>query len=256
MAVSASPVTCEHTRQFHEEGFFVLRGIVSPGDLDVLRGECQRAIAEREREMDRLGVERLDLDHRGSRYFLHAYGSSPAVERFLSSDLMVQIAQAALGDSVYLFNEQYVVKAAERGMRFGWHQDSGFVGYPHPPYLTCWIALDDVSEANGTVYLLPYARAGTRGVVPHVRDEDTNDMIGYFGADPGDPVIVRAGSIACFSSTVFHRSGPNTTDHVRRVYVAQYSAEPVLSEDGSRPRHLAEPVLVDGRPVRRPELNG
>ena len=79
-------------------------------------------------------------------------------------------------------------------------------------------------------------------------------MIGYFGTDPGDPVIVPAGSIACFSSTVFHRSGPNTTDHVRRVYVAQYSAEPVLSEDGSRPRHLAAPLLVNGQPVRRPEL--
>ena len=79
-------------------------------------------------------------------------------------------------------------------------------------YLTCWIALDDVSEANGTVYLLPYERAGTRDVVVHVRDEETNDMIGYFGDDAGDPVVVPAGSIACFSSTVFHRSGPNTTE--------------------------------------------
>lgn len=32
-----------------------------------------------------------------------------------------------------------------------------------------------------------------------------------------------------------------------RVHVAQYSAEPILSEDGSRPRILAEPLLVDGR---------
>jgi ectoine hydroxylase-related dioxygenase (phytanoyl-CoA dioxygenase family) len=31
--------------------------------------------------------------------------------------------------------------------------------------LTCWIALDDVTEANGTVYLLPYSRAGTRDVI-------------------------------------------------------------------------------------------
>ena len=58
-------------------------------------------------------------------------------------------------------------------------------------------------------------------------------------------MIVPAGSIACFSSTLFHRSGPNTTDRVRRVYVAQYSAEPILSEDGSRPRILAEPLLID-----------
>jgi hypothetical protein len=34
---------------------------------------------------------------------------------------------------------------------------------------------------------------------------------------------------------------------MRRVYVAQYSAEPILSEDGSQPRMLAEPLLVDGK---------
>ena len=239
----------EHARLFREEGFFVLKDVVPPGDLDTLRGECQRAIEAREREMDRLGVDTIDLDHRGSRYFLHAYGKSPAVERFLSSDLMAQIAQTALGDTVYLFNEQYVVKAAERGMQFSWHQDSGFIDYAHRPYLTCWVALDDMTEANGTVYLLPYSRAGTHGVVKHVLDRETGDRIGYFGDDPGDPVIVPAGSIACFSSTLFHRSGLNTTDRMRRVYVAQYSAEPILSEDGSQPRMLAETLLVDGKRV-------
>jgi ectoine hydroxylase-related dioxygenase (phytanoyl-CoA dioxygenase family) len=248
MSVSVPHVTSEHADGFRDEGFFVLESVLPASDLDMLRGECQRFIDERDQEMDRLGVDKLDLDHRGSRYFVHAYGKSRAIERFLRSDLMVAIATAALGDTVYLFNEQYVVKAAERGMKFSWHQDSGFVGYEHRPYLTCWIALDDVTEANGTVCLLPYSRAGTRDVVEHVRDEESNDLVGYFGGDPGDPVIVPAGSIACFSSTVFHRSGPNTTGGMRRVYLAQYTAEPLLNEDGSGPRFLAEPLLVDGTP--------
>jgi len=217
----------------------VLEGAVPEDDLEALRGECQRLIDERDREMDQLGVDTIDLDHRGSRYFVHAYGKSQQVEGFLRSDLLREVATAALGETVYLFNEQYVVKAAERGMKFGWHQDSGFIPYAHRPYLTCWIPLDDVDEANGTVYLLPFTRAATRDVVEHVRDEDTNDLVGYFGEDPGDPVTVSAGSIACFSSTLFHRSGANTTDRMRRVYLAQYSAEPILNEDG-RPRHLAE----------------
>jgi ectoine hydroxylase-related dioxygenase (phytanoyl-CoA dioxygenase family) len=249
MAVAFPRVAPEQARRFRDEGFFVLENVLAPRDLELLRSECQRFIDDRDREMDRLGVDQLDLDHRGSRYFVHAYGKSAAIERFLRSDFIVEIARAALGDTVYLFNEQYVVKAAERGMKFSWHQDSGFVEYEHPPYLTCWIALDDVTEANGTVYLLPYSRAGTRDVLEHVRDEETNDLVGYFGDDPGDPVIVPAGSIACFSSTLFHRSGPNTTDRIRRVYLAQYTAKPLLDETGSQPRHLAEPLLVDGRRI-------
>ena len=59
-----------------------------------------------------------------------------------------------------------VIKGAETGMKFSWHQDSGYVNYPdHKPYLTCWCALDDMSEANGTVHLLPFSRSGIRSWV-------------------------------------------------------------------------------------------
>jgi ectoine hydroxylase-related dioxygenase (phytanoyl-CoA dioxygenase family) len=252
MAVSVPPITRTHAWRFRDEGYFVVPGAVPPSDLAVLRTECQRFVDERDREMTDLGIDTLDLCHRGRRYFVHAYGKSPAVEQFLFSNLMTQAARAALGDTVYLFNEQYVVKAAERGMAFGWHQDSGFVPYPHPPYLTCWIPLDDVTDANGTIDLLPYARAGTRHAVAHRRDEQTNDLIGYTGDDPGEPVIVPAGSLVCFSSTLFHRAGPNTTSRPRRAYVAQYSAEPILNQARSGPRHLAEPVPPPAHDPRDP----
>ena len=85
MVVSDPVVTPEHTRRFRDEGFFVLERVVAPSDLDALRGQCQRLIDERDQEMDRLGVEKLDLDHRGSRYFLHAYDKSDVVRRFVVS---------------------------------------------------------------------------------------------------------------------------------------------------------------------------
>jgi ectoine hydroxylase-related dioxygenase (phytanoyl-CoA dioxygenase family) len=233
-----------HGRRFREDGFFVVERALTAEDLASLRQECRQLVEERDAEMARLGVDVLDLDHRGRRYFLHGYDASAALRQFLSSDLMVQVARAALGDTVHLFNEQFVVKAADRGLHFSWHQDSGFIGYPHEPYLTCWIPLDDVDAENGTVWLLPYSRAETRAAVEHVRDPETNDLIGYVGDDPGDPLILPAGSIACFSSTVFHRSGPNATGRTRRVFVAQYSAQPILDADGSGPRHLAVPLTT------------
>lgn len=239
-------VTAGQVQRFREEGFFILESVIQPHDLQSLRADCLRLIAQRDTEMGRLGVERVQLDHRGRRYFIPAYDHSRVAREFLFSPVMVAIARAILGRDACLFNEQYVVKAAERGMTFSWHQDSGFVGYPHRPYLTCWVALDDVTEANGTVYLLPYSRAGTREVVPHVRDEQSGDLVGYSGGEPGDPVVVPAGSIACFSSTVLHRSGPNLTAQLRRVYLAQYSAGPILSADGSRLRHRADPLPAGG----------
>jgi ectoine hydroxylase-related dioxygenase (phytanoyl-CoA dioxygenase family) len=256
MALSALQLTPAHARRFHDEGWFVIESALTPAELETLRSECHRLVAERNAEMTRLGVDTLDLCHRGRRYFVHAYATSQAVRQLLFSDLMADIAQSVLGDNVYLFNEQYVIKAAEQGMPFGWHQDSGFIPYPHAPYLTCWIPLDDVTESNGTVHVLPYSRAGTRHVVEHHRDHETSDLIGYTGPDPGDPLIVPAGSIAAFSSTLFHCTGPNTSGHPRRVYIAQYTAEPLLTQDRSRPRHLAEPLLIAGhRPAHSESQN-
>ena len=55
----------------------------------------------------------------------------------------------------------------------------------HEPYLTVWIALDDVTEENGSVYLLPYSRSGIRSYIKHIPDPVTNDQVCYFGSDPG-----------------------------------------------------------------------
>ena len=255
MTIAAKMVITEaHKRQYRDEGYFILESVVPAEHLQAMRDECQRFIDEKDAEMDALGVTVLGINHKGSRYFMNRVArKSEKLRRFLYSDTMAEICRATLGDTAYLFNEQYVVKAAETGMAFSWHQDSGYIPYDHTPYLSCWITLDDVTEENGTVYLLPYERQGTRSRVPHTKDPVTNDMVGYFGDDPGIPVICPAGSIACFSSTVFHRSGFNGTERMRRIYLAQYSPEVILKQDGSAPLNDAVEFLRHGETVASPQ---
>jgi len=242
-------ITDAQKRQYEDAGFFVLERVIPPEHLTLLREECARLMRLQDEEMDRRGTDHLGLSFKGRRYFLSAWHQSERVKEFMFSPVMADICRALLGDTAFLAFEQFVVKGPEQGMSFAWHQDSGYVNRPHRPYLTCWCMLDDVTEENGTVYMLPYDRAGTRERVEHVKDEAKGDLIGYFGDDPGVPVVAPAGSIACFASTVFHRSGPNITDKFRRIFLPQYSAEPILKPDGSGPYYLAEPFLRDGRIV-------
>src|SRR5713226_8904242 len=122
---AAAPVTAGNIERYREEGFFILDSIIPPHVLQSLRAGCLHLIGQRDAEMERLGVDRLDLDHLGRRYFMPAYDHSRAAREFLFSPVMIAIARAALGEGACLFSEQYVVKAAERGMTFSWHQDSG-----------------------------------------------------------------------------------------------------------------------------------
>src|SRR4051812_2453324 len=174
--------TPEQREQYREEGYFILPGAVPEADLVRLRSECDRFVAEINAEMDRAGTRVQGLNHRDSRYFIaKRFRESDYLPRFLFGELMAEICRATLGAEAYLFWEQYVVKCAEVGMKFSWHQDSGYVGHDHRPYLSCWCALDEVTEENGTVCVRPFSRAGIRSRQEHVRQEGSNDLVGYHG---------------------------------------------------------------------------
>ncbi|GAA2107139.1 hypothetical protein GCM10009841_26920 [Microlunatus panaciterrae] len=240
-------ITPDMIDQYRTEGYFVLENVISPEDLELLRSGAEYSMQRLDAEMDAAGVERLGINARGKRYFSHLiYQHRPELRRFIFGPTMAAICRSVLGQDAYLFWEQYVIKAADPDTAFAWHQDSGYVHEDHDPYLTCWIALDDVTEENGSVYLLPYSRSGIRSYVKHIRSA-TGDEVCYFGSDRGMPVIVPAGSIVCFSSTVIHRSGPNLTDRLRRVYLLQYSAEVIMDKAGKEPWGSFERFLDGGR---------
>jgi len=254
-AARTSIVPADQQRQYHDEGYMVLERVIPADLLQMLREECSYFIGYADAELDMKGESSMGITHRGNRYFIgNKYRLSRRMWRFIYADFMADICRATLGDTAYLFNEQWVVKGAEQGMPFSWHQDSGYVKHAdpattHKPYLTCWCTLDDVSIENGTVYVLPHSRAGTRDTIfDHDRQAVTNDLVGYNGDDPGDPVIVPAGSVVAFSSYLFHRSGANTTPHMRRIYLGQYSASPILRPDGSLWTQ-AVPFIKDGQNI-------
>ncbi len=247
----ALKITDAQQKQYREEGYMFLPKAVPDADLEMLRKECTALVREQEEEMDRQGSNTLNLSRRNSRYFVFlAYKTHPDLGAFIFSDLMAEICRATIGPDAMLFWEQFVVKGTDKkGAEFGWHQDSGYVDHPHRPYVNAWIPLDDVSEENGTVYMLPYSKAGVREKVQHKPVEGSNDRVGYFGKEPGVPFIAPAGSICVFSSVTFHRSGANATSKKRRAYAIQFSPDVIYEPDGSL-KGLAEPFLKNGRRTR------
>ena len=257
MKNGTSVVSDTQREQFREEGLCILESVIDTETVTMLREECSYFLGYIDAVMDEQGITSIGITHRGSRYFIsNRYRASRRMRSFLFGELMTAVTRRLLGDEVFLFNEQWVVKGPEQGMKFAWHQDSGYVttrdpSAVHPPYLTCWCALDDVDEANGTAYVLPHSRGGTRNTIyDHRREEGSNDLVGYDGDDPGEPVIAPAGSIAAFSSYNLHRSGPNTSAGMRRVYLTQYSSAPVRGGAGEL-WGMAVPFLSGGRSVYR-----
>ncbi len=113
---------------------------------------------------------------------------------------------------------------------FAWHQDIGYSVFQggaarHKPYVTCWIALDDMSSKNGTISIFPFERAPSSELIEHHWEHEVNAMVGYDGDDPGDLLEVSTGTLVAFSSFLLHKSGANTTNRPRRSYFIAFTPE-------------------------------
>jgi 2-oxoglutarate-dependent dioxygenase len=123
----------------------------------------------------------------------------------------------------------------------GMHQDGSYLDYLVPPeMLTCWIPLDDTSEAAGT---LTYAAGSHRWPrSPENRGEfhAPADWLAPVrrAVPPGEElrlvsVEVKAGGAAFHHHLTFHGSGPNTADVHRRSVVSHF----IRAETAFHPTH-------------------
>ncbi len=247
----------QQREQFATEGYAVFEAALVGPMLDLLREQCESFIAREDAKMDEMGVDSIGITHRGRRYFANeCQRQQPALRSMLFSDTMARICRATLGDDVYFFFDQYVVKGPDGGLPFAWHQDSGYMntyGGPkdHKPYLTCWCPLDDAPVENGTVRLLPFSAVpeSREQVLPHAKQPGSNDLVGWTDSDAAVTVEVPAGSVVAFSSRLLHATGSNQTSKMRRVYLAQYSAEAIVNPGTHHLRRNAIPLLRDGEQV-------
>ncbi len=226
---------------FRRQGYCILPDPLSAEELSALTDAADTLLGE---AVDDDGKGRYhDIGRGEDRRFLRLrHEDFPAVESFLFGDRMRALTTALVGPTPHLFVEQFVVKGANSGASFAWHQDGGYVGFDHKPYVTFWIALDPASEANGCVYLIPRDLDRQPEIEPHRWDEVNKERVGYDGDDPGIPIECPAGTIVAFSSLTLHRSGANTTDRRRRAYVCQYAPEPMIDPATGQQRHFAKPV--------------
>lgn len=232
----------DQTDAFRRQGYLVFENALSPEDLQMLRGTCDTLLEEPAHDGGG-NVHKIGLGN-ARRFLRHRHAEFPSLEDFLLGPKIAEIISACGIEDPMLFNEQFVVKGAGKGASFAWHQDGAYVGFDHTPYLTVWIAVDDATEENGCVYILPRDLDAEPGLDRHEWQDESNELNGYFGEDTGTPMTCKAGTIVAFSSLTLHSSGANTTDSPRRAFVCQYSSGPIIDPETHAPKRFAKPLRV------------
>lgn len=221
-------ITAEQRKQFEEDGFFIWENAFSPEEIDSLTSRIDVFVNQHYEQLAKKGNEWISRANEIA-FTAHLAASDPEIMKFVSQDKLVDLSAELIDPTVSLYWDQSVYKKPETKRDFPWHQDNGYTAVLPEEYLTCWIALDDVTIENGCIWVL--SGSHKQGLVEHVPTSSGYQC--YTGEDPGIPVPIRKGSMVVFSSLLFHRSGPNLSDTSRKAYIVQYiSVDATLKETG------------------------
>jgi len=132
------------------------------------------------------------------------------------------------------------------------HQDNFCVEAPLGAFASCWIALVDVTEANGCLIVYPKSHAEGMAPVRPLRGDELRETYPNMreesvlpdGAERGVKVLMPRGSGVFLHGALIHESLPNRTALKRYAFLATY----LRSGAPFRPGHTAkrEPIPLIG----------
>lgn len=224
--------------QYNREGYLLYRNAVGTAGIAALLGEIDPIES---------GIRDTLLTLEGDRRFSYAadnmtfarnlHARCKSLREIVSGPFFRALVHDLIGPDVRLYWDQAVYKKPEKGRIFPWHQDNGYTFAEPQAYLTCWLALNDATEANGCPEILPGLHR--MGTLIHDSMPDGIEIRGARHPDiEGTAVTVpaRAGDLVIFSSLTPHRTGANRTDGVRKALIVQFMPDGMMlvGEDGVR----------------------
>ena len=224
--IAYRPVTVDEYVRFRADGLLLVRGLVSPADVQELLDHVDDTPA---------GTERIHMLHR--RLEIH--------ERFMLHPRVLDVVQALIGPDVLALQTMLFVKRPGSAGQ-GYHQDSFHIITQPDTLIGAWLALDRADEENGCVWVTAGSQAepiypDADELAGHGGDVLLADIPSIAGADDPDerrnelaPVAARysgrevaaalePGDVVFFGGHVLHRSHANrSATRSRRSFVAHY----------------------------------
>lgn len=237
-------VTQKQIDQFNELGYYISEPAFDSKMLAEITREFDRLHAEVVRTAEATGdAKRIQLA-RLRPFIGEAHLKSDVLKEAVKAPVYSEACRALLGPDADLYYNQVVIKPPEKGLPFGWHQDTAYGPCEPMEYLTCWTAIGRAYVDNGCVWIIPGSHK--RGLLKHVRNEFSLDAVDV-DERGAIPVELEPGQVVIFNSLTLHKSGPNVSKDVRRAYVPQYHVSNVIAKDTGQPHGDRFPIIRGGK---------
>ena len=150
---------------YREQGFLVVPDVLDAAELAAARAEVARILEGARGLAAHTDVYDLEPDHRPDaprvRRIKTPHRHTPFFRELAGRPKLVAILQRLLGTgAVRLHGSKINMKAAHGGAPVEWHQDWAFYPHTNDDLLAVGVMLDDCTEANGAMLVLPGTHTG------------------------------------------------------------------------------------------------
>ena len=212
MIVKPMALTSEQIKSYKDEGFVLIRGLISPETAAALRREVMEI-------MNKIGLPMTKLKQTTE------YLEGGDVDALVNSPGLNSVAQQLLEGPSTVYMPFTAVKSGGGGGRFHFHQDNQYTRHDGPS-CNLWIALMPMMPENGCLQVVPRSHLNGTFEAVGTPDDDSHRRVKW---EPKDFVSVNMepGDCVAFTRLTVHGSGQNSTDDARVAYAIQYHRDDV-----------------------------
>lgn len=244
---------------FWEDGYLVVKDAVDAGLLAELKADFSAWIDE-SRSFDAAygatinNKPRFDLEsgHSSDRPALRRVNApievSAAYYRATVDSRQTDMVADLIGPNVKLHHTKINSKLPGARTTVKWHQDFPFTPHSNDDLVTALLMVDEVTERNGPLKVLPGSHRGsihsiwhdgkfTGAVEEAIAEECERDSVLSIGS---------AGSVCLMHTRLLHGSSPNQSDKPRTLAISVYSAEDAIAYSPSPMPTKFEGLMVRG----------
>jgi ectoine hydroxylase-related dioxygenase (phytanoyl-CoA dioxygenase family) len=264
MPTALSP---ERIATFRADGFVMVPGGLAPGQLEALRAQTDAWVEESRSHRRNWGTTAggkmmFDLEdgHTAEaprlRRVMNPCDVSPDYEAVVHDAPFVDMVADLIGPDLKFHHCKLNVKMPGMATRVDYHTDHAFEPHTNTDMVTVLLLLDDTSEANGCLRIVPGSHS--QFYDHHARDPETGEesFVGAIAKELAEemaaksvPIEGKAGDVCLMHSMALHGSGPNHGTAPRRLFIAEYLAADAFPLTRSNVLSRFTGEIVRGKPA-------
>ncbi len=246
---------------YDEQGYLVLRDVVPNEVLQASVAETERLVAVASTLTEAIPMLDLDPSHTPEkprvRRIKSPHEHSEYFQRLAADPVILDLLDPLMPSGVRIHNTKINMKSAGTGEPIEWHQDWAFYPHTNDDVLAVGIYLDDCTEENGPMMVIPGSHKG-----PTYNHHEGPYFCGAMDVENCDadlskavPLMGPAGSLTIHHARLVHGSAPNRSARSRRFLLYAYAANDAWPlHDLKGGLEAFDSRIVRGQPTLAPRM--